>query len=171
MNNIRKFIATVALTGAFVIALLAMSGISGMSGTANADSVNWDAIAQCESGGNWAINTGNGYYGGLQFSPATWTRNGGIGNPAHASREEQIRVAENVLARQGIGAWPSCGSKGGAVSKVANPGVTSLAAPGVASPAAPGVATWNAGSETDAWYPGKYLLATISQIVNSIPRA
>ncbi len=75
-------------------------------------SVDWDAIAQCESGGNWAINTGNGYYGGLQFTPGTWHANGGAGSAANASREEQIRVAENVLANQGIGAWPVCGRRG-----------------------------------------------------------
>lgn len=65
-------------------------------------SVNWDAIAQCESGGNWSINTGNGYYGGLQFTAGTWRANGGSGSAANASREEQIRVAENVLRSQGI---------------------------------------------------------------------
>ena len=75
-------------------------------------SVNWDAIAQCESGGNWAINTGNGYFGGLQFTPGTWHANGGSGSAARASREEQIRVAENVLHSQGIGAWPVCGRRG-----------------------------------------------------------
>ena len=84
------------------------------SGTAAAEStVNWDAVAKCESGGNWAINSGNGYYGGLQFSPATWTANGGTGMPHQASREEQIRVAENVLRTQGIGAWPTCGTAAG----------------------------------------------------------
>ncbi|MEI7718176.1 MAG: transglycosylase family protein, partial [Mycobacterium sp.] len=75
-------------------------------------SVNWDAIAQCESGGNWGINTGNGYMGGLQFTSGTWHANGGSGSPAGASREEQIRVAENVLRSQGIGAWPVCGRRG-----------------------------------------------------------
>ncbi|AZP82229.1 transglycosylase family protein [Mycobacterium avium subsp. paratuberculosis] len=75
-------------------------------------SVNWDAIAQCESGGNWGINTGNGYAGGLQFTSSTWHANGGSGSPAGASREEQIRVAENVLHSQGIGAWPVCGRRG-----------------------------------------------------------
>jgi LysM repeat protein len=58
----------------------------------------WDRLAQCESGGNWSIDTGNGYGGGLQFSQGTWEANGGTGNPADASREEQIRVAENVVA-------------------------------------------------------------------------
>lgn len=75
-------------------------------------SVNWDAIAQCESGGNWSISTGNGFSGGLQFTPSTWHANGGSGSPAGASREEQIRVAENVLHSQGIGAWPVCGRRG-----------------------------------------------------------
>ncbi|MDQ3404454.1 MAG: transglycosylase family protein [Actinomycetota bacterium] len=78
-----------------------------------APGVNWDAIAACESGGNWSINTGNGYYGGLQFKPSTWTANGGTGSAHNASREEQIRVAENVLQTQGIGAWPQCGKKAG----------------------------------------------------------
>jgi LysM repeat protein len=80
---------------------------------AHASSVNWDAIAQCESGGNWHTSTGNGYYGGLQFTKSTWHANGGSGNPADASRSEQIQVAENVLDSQGIGAWPVCGAHAG----------------------------------------------------------
>ena len=76
-----------------------------------ADGATWDALAQCESGGNWSIDTGNGYYGGLQFSLPTWQSHGGSGNPADASRAEQIRVAENVLATQGWGAWPSCSAQ------------------------------------------------------------
>ncbi len=74
--------------------------------------VNWDAVASCESGNNWAINTGNGFHGGLQFTLGTWRSNGGSGMPEHASREEQIRVAENVLDSQGIKAWPVCGARG-----------------------------------------------------------
>jgi len=73
---------------------------------------NWDAIAACESGGNWSISTGNGYHGGLQFTLGTWYANGGTGLPENSSREEQIRVAENVLHSQGIGAWPVCGRRG-----------------------------------------------------------
>jgi hypothetical protein len=73
--------------------------------------VNWDAIAQCESGGNWAISTGNGYYGGLQFTMGTWRANGGSGSPHNASRDEQIQVAENVLHTQGLRAWPVCGRR------------------------------------------------------------
>lgn len=94
------------------VILVALSALALGATEAKADSVNWDAIAQCESSGNWHINTGNGYYGGLQFSLSTWYANGGSGNPANASREEQIRVAENVLASQGIGAWPVCGKRG-----------------------------------------------------------
>ncbi|WP_281248299.1 transglycosylase family protein [Cryptosporangium aurantiacum] len=81
---------------------------------AHAD-VNWDAIAQCESGGRWNINTGNGYQGGLQFSPSTWRSHGGgkyAAGAHNASRSEQITVARRVLRSQGIGAWPTCGRKG-----------------------------------------------------------
>ena len=71
----------------------------------------WDRVAQCESGGNWNTNTGNGYAGGLQFSQGTWAANGGSGSAHSASRAEQIRVAERVRASQGWGAWPACSSK------------------------------------------------------------
>ena len=71
----------------------------------------WDQLARCESGGNWGINTGNGYYGGLQFTLSTWTANGGAGAPQDASREQQIAVAKNVQASQGWDAWPSCAKR------------------------------------------------------------
>jgi LysM repeat protein len=71
----------------------------------------WDQLAACESGGNWAINTGNGYYGGLQFTVASWQAAGGSGLPSNASREEQIQRGEVLLARQGWGAWPACAAK------------------------------------------------------------
>jgi LysM repeat protein len=73
----------------------------------------WDAIAACESGGNWSINTGNGYYGGLQFSLGSWQAVGGSGLPSNASREEQIARAETLQARQGWGAWPVCSVRAG----------------------------------------------------------
>lgn len=73
----------------------------------------WDTLAKCESGGNWAINTGNGYYGGLQFSLSTWRAFGGSGYPHQQSREAQIAVAQRIQAGQGWGAWPSCTSKMG----------------------------------------------------------
>ncbi len=71
----------------------------------------WDQLAQCESGGNWAINTGNGFYGGLQFTLSTWQGYGGTGMPHEASREAQIAVAERVQAGQGWGAWPACSAE------------------------------------------------------------
>ena len=71
----------------------------------------WDRLAQCESGGNWGISTGNGYSGGLQFAQGTWAANGGSGSAHNASRAEQIRVAERVRASQGWGAWPACSAK------------------------------------------------------------
>lgn len=85
-----------------------------LAGTAAAATgPNWDAIAQCESGGNWSIDTGNGFFGGLQFTLSTWQANGGVGNPVNATREQQIAVAQRVLATQGIGAWPVCGKHAG----------------------------------------------------------
>ncbi len=71
----------------------------------------WDRLAQCESGGNWSINTGNGFYGGLQFTASTWRAYGGSGMPHTASREQQIAIASKVQKGQGWGAWPACTSK------------------------------------------------------------
>ena len=108
MKNIPKTFGLAAIAGALAVAPMALA-----TGTANAESgVNWDAVAVCESGGNWSIATGNGYYGGLQFTMGTWRANGGSGSPNNASREEQIRVAENVVRTQGIHAWPVCGRRG-----------------------------------------------------------
>ncbi|RJO79888.1 resuscitation-promoting factor [Nocardia panacis] len=108
MSHHRKFstraLGYVAVAGAFVAVPFGLS-----TATASAAAHNWDGVAQCESGGNWGINTGNGYYGGLQFTQSTWSAHGGAGNPSHASKDEQIRVAENVLNSQGVGAWPVCG--------------------------------------------------------------
>ncbi|MGH3867985.1 MAG: transglycosylase family protein [Pseudonocardiaceae bacterium] len=76
----------------------------------------WDSVAQCESGGNWNTNTGNGYYGGLQFSLQTWNSYGGgayAATPNHATRSEQIAIAEKVLRAQGWNAWPTCSTKAG----------------------------------------------------------
>ncbi len=72
----------------------------------------WDQLAQCESGGNWSINTGNGYYGGLQFSAGTWSSMGGSGLPSENSREEQIRIAIALRDQNGgYGAWPACSAE------------------------------------------------------------
>lgn len=78
----------------------------------NSGSVNWDAVAQCESGGNWSINTGNGYYGGLQFDLQTWQSVGGTGYPHEHSREEQIYRADLLYQRRGLAPWPVCGRYG-----------------------------------------------------------
>lgn len=71
----------------------------------------WDKLAACEAGGNWAINTGNGYYGGLQFSLSSWRGVGGSGLPSDASREEQIMRGQMLQARSGWGAWPACSAR------------------------------------------------------------
>ena len=87
------------------------SSSSGSSAPSVASGSVWDRLAQCESGGNWSINTGNGFYGGLQFTPSTWRGYGGTGMPHQASREQQIAVAKKVQAGQGWGAWPACTAK------------------------------------------------------------
>src|SRR5689334_19354378 len=102
MSKLCKPLVKSVMAGGFVAASLTSSTVVASA----APTPNWDAIAQCESGGNWQANTGNGEYGGLQFKPATWTRYGGVGNPATASREEQIAVANRVFADQGVEAWP-----------------------------------------------------------------
>ncbi|MGP4018947.1 transglycosylase family protein [Saccharopolyspora sp. 5N708] len=104
-------IMRVALAGAVVAAPFALT----LPANAASEST-WDAVAKCESSGNWKINTGNGYYGGLQFSQSTWSSFGGTNyasNAAQASREQQIAVAERVLQEQGPGAWPVCSKKAG----------------------------------------------------------
>lgn len=131
MKNLRNMLGMAVAAGAMAVAPIALG-----AGTANAD-VNWDAIAVCESGGNWAINTGNGYFGGLQFSPSTWRSNGGSGMPHQASREEQIRIAENVLRTQGIGAWPTCGKKAGATFVTTAPADTFVTPVSAGTPAGP----------------------------------
>ncbi|WP_329279524.1 transglycosylase family protein [Streptomyces sp. NBC_00691] len=102
-----QVVTLVGVTGVAVAAPLMTAG------TASAASVSeWDTVAACESGGNWSINTGNGYYGGLQFSASTWAAYGGTAYAStadQASKSQQIAVAEKVLAGQGKGAWPSCG--------------------------------------------------------------
>ena len=100
-----------ALAGVTGVAIAAPLMAAGNASAATASE--WDAVAQCESGGNWSINTGNGYYGGLQFSASTWAAYGGTAyapQANQASKSQQIAVAEKVLASQGKGAWPVCGT-------------------------------------------------------------
>ena len=100
-------------------AALALSCGIGLAGAVPAEAATttvWDSVAKCESGGNWKINTGNGYYGGLQFAAGTWKAYGGrtYASQAHrATKAEQIAIARRVLAGQGPGAWPTCGRRAG----------------------------------------------------------
>src|ERR1700742_2043087 len=108
-------VAKLAFTGAAIGA----GGIARAGNAAAAPDSEWDRVAACESGGNWRINTGNGYHGGLQFSQGTWAAHGGgefAGSANQATREQQIAVAERVLATQGRGAWPVCGHGLGAAT-------------------------------------------------------
>ena len=106
-------IAKIVVAGAIVAVPMSIAAIPA---SADTSTINWDAIAQCESGGNWSIDTGNGYYGGLQFNESTWLANGGTGSPANATREQQIAVAERVAAGRGTEPWPVCGKHGGSAT-------------------------------------------------------
>lgn len=111
--------AQLTLVGALAATPLALA-----AGTASADT-DWDQLAQCESSGKWSTNTGNGFGGGLQFTPSTWKAFGGSGSAHNASREEQIEVAERVKAEQGMNAWPTCSKKTGQTSSKSNSGDSS----------------------------------------------
>jgi LysM repeat protein len=114
-DSARKGRTTAALAGAALLAPLGLLAATGNA--AAADNGVWDRIAQCESGGNWHINTGNGYYGGLQFSAGTWRAYGGTAyapRADQASRSAQIAVATKVQHAQGWGAWPVCSARAGA---------------------------------------------------------
>ncbi|WP_030296967.1 transglycosylase family protein [Streptomyces katrae] len=107
---IQRTTRIVTLAGVAGVAVAAPLMAAGSASAATASE--WDRVAQCESGGNWSINTGNGYYGGLQFSSSTWAAYGGKAYAAQAnqaSKSQQIAIAEKVLKGQGKGAWPSCG--------------------------------------------------------------
>jgi hypothetical protein len=106
-----------------VALLLAAVALGASSSAAISSPVDWDAIAQCESGGNWAADTGNGYYGGLQISAATWRANGGVGSPAAASPQEQIAVANRIMATQGPAAWPKCSMSTGTATAGSIPNI------------------------------------------------
>ncbi|GAA4000526.1 transglycosylase family protein [Streptomyces plumbiresistens] len=114
-DNVRKTRTTAVLAGAALLAPLGLLAATGNA--AAADGGVWDRIAQCESGGNWHINTGNGYYGGLQFSASTWRGYGGTAyapTADQATRSQQIAVATKVQQAQGWGAWPTCSARAGA---------------------------------------------------------
>jgi hypothetical protein len=109
LKSTRTLLSTLAVAG------LVVGGTTLAAQPAEAASMSaWNKLASCESGGRWHIDTGNGYYGGLQFSKSTWrAHGGGSGNPARASKAKQIKVGERVRASQGWGAWPVCSRKVG----------------------------------------------------------
>jgi resuscitation-promoting factor RpfA len=132
--SMKQRMAGVGIAGAATV----VAGIGAASSASAAGSV-WDRVAACESGGNWSINTGNGYYGGLQFSSSTWR---GYGGGQYASRadlatkSQQITVAQRVLASQGPGAWPVCSvragltrSNGGSAGASSSTGTTTTTTP------------------------------------------
>ncbi|MEU2630661.1 transglycosylase family protein [Kitasatospora sp. NPDC007106] len=136
----RRILATTGVVG------IGLSIPSLAAGTASAASVStWDKVAQCESSGDWHINTGNGFYGGLQFTNSTWTSFGGGSYASRAdlaTKDQQIAVAEKVLAVQGPGAWPVCSvkaglTKGGPAPEINTGGSASTPAPAATTPAQP----------------------------------
>ncbi|EID81867.1 MULTISPECIES: transglycosylase family protein [Rhodococcus] len=130
-NMEKHTLGWIALIGAAVTVLLGLG-----AGTAGGAPHDWEEVAECESGGDWTTDTGNGFYGGLQFTPETWKANGGTGMASEASQAEQIRVAENVLKTQGPGAWPVCGQylKKGGTAPVEVPHTTPAPAPAIETP-------------------------------------
>ncbi|MEU9917523.1 transglycosylase family protein [Streptomyces sp. NPDC051001] len=147
-DNVRKTRTTAVLAGAALLAPLGLLAAAGNA--AAADGGVWDRIAQCESGGNWHINTGNGYYGGLQFSASTWRAYGGGAYAAtadRASRSQQIAVATKVQRAQGWGAWPTCSARAGASGSA--PAVSSGSATTKAAPSKPSKAPARYRSHAD----------------------
>ncbi|MBP3088790.1 Resuscitation-promoting factor Rpf1 [Corynebacterium sp. sy017] len=136
-RHARKTASSFTKLAASTVALGSATAVLAPTASAAPDS-DWDRLAQCESGGNWASNTGNGYYGGLQFSSATWNAHGGQQFAAFAhqtGRAEQIIIAERVLASQGWGAWPSCSAQLG-LNSAPTPREGGVA-PAAPAPAAP----------------------------------
>ncbi|MFF7637448.1 transglycosylase family protein [Kitasatospora sp. NPDC008050] len=123
------------------VAVLPVAGLVTATTASAASTSTWDAVAQCESTGNWSINSGNGFYGGLQFTSSTWAAYGGTqyaGQANLATKAQQIAVAEKVLASQGPGAWPVCSVKAGLTAGGAPAAVdTSAPAPAPKAAAAP----------------------------------
>jgi LysM repeat protein len=120
-----------SIRGGAVVLGAAAIGVGMLAAPASAAEHDWSGVAQCESSGNWSINTGNGYYGGLQFSSPTWLGHGGgefAPRADLASPAQQIAVAERVLLTQGVGAWPTCGRQ-------LRPGTTAAAATPAPAPA------------------------------------
>ncbi len=129
-----------SIRGGAVLLGAAAIGVGVFAAPASAAEHNWDGVAECESGGNWSINTGNGYYGGLQFSQSTWEAYGGLEFAPRAdlaTKEQQIVVAERTLDGQGVGAWPTCGKYLTENTEAAPAEPAAAPAPAEAAPAAP----------------------------------
>jgi len=153
-----------ALAGTALLATTASATVVGLATTAGATETVWDRVAACESGGNWSINTGNGYYGGLQFSYSTWKAFGGqrYATTANlATKAQQIEIAQAVLRVQGPGAWPVCSVRAGLtvanglavpVSRTSTRSVFPLTVDGNKGPMTRrGVETWVGGSVDASW--------------------
>ncbi|MER7701794.1 transglycosylase family protein [Kitasatospora sp. NPDC097605] len=117
--HLRRLLPTAVCTLAAAVlaapaAHAAPPGQGGGAGTGRGAAVDWDRVAACESSGNWHVNTGNGYFGGLQFDQPTWRANGGLAYAPRAdlaSREQQIAVADTLAQRRGLSPWPVCGTR------------------------------------------------------------
>ncbi|MEV0536029.1 transglycosylase family protein [Kitasatospora sp. NPDC050463] len=134
----RRSRARLVLVGG-AVAALPVAGLVTATSASAASTSTWDAVAQCESGGNWSISTGNGFSGGLQFTPSTWAAYGGTAFASQANqatKAQQISVAEKVLASQGPGAWPVCSAKAG-LAKGGAPAAVDTSAPAAPKVAAP----------------------------------
>ncbi|MEV7598086.1 transglycosylase family protein [Kitasatospora sp. NPDC089797] len=128
-----------AVVAGAAVAALPVAGLVTATSASAAPASTWDTVAQCESGGNWSISNGNGFHGGLQFTPSTWRAYGGTAYASQANqatREQQIAVAEKVLASQGPGAWPVCSRKAG-LGKGGAPAAVDTSAGSGSSAAAP----------------------------------
>ncbi|WP_316519973.1 transglycosylase family protein [Kitasatospora brasiliensis] len=160
--HLRRIVPTAlcALTVALAAAPAAHAAPPGRDGgsdpgKADGGSYDWDRVAACESSGNWRINTGNGYYGGLQFDQPTWRENGGLGYAPRAdlaSREEQIAVAEQLADRRGLSPWPVCGAHAarGHDRAAAPPPKTAAPAKSTAPSTAPSAST-AVDNDDDTW--------------------
>ncbi|MCX5198900.1 LysM peptidoglycan-binding domain-containing protein [Streptomyces sp. NBC_00249] len=163
-----KAVRIVTLAGVAGVAVAAPLMTAGAASAATAGE--WDRVAQCESNGNWSINTGNGYYGGLQFSSSTWAAYGGkayASQANQASKSQQIAIAEKVLKGQGKGAWPSCGvglsnssyNGGGSTTTPAKPKPETKPAPAKPAPAKPSTPKADTGTKAggsgSGWTPSK----------------
>jgi LysM repeat protein len=141
---------TLLRSGAVTLGAAAV-GIGVLAAPASAGEHDWSGVAHCESGGNWQINTGNGYYGGLQFSSSTWLGYGG-GRYAPradlASASQQVAVAEQVLAGQGVGAWPTCGKRLSGGSTAVPAPRAPAAAPAPDSPAPAAAPSWSSSASS-----------------------